>query len=166
MATLSLRGTVEIAFAQITDPSQLEQLGYIQDSQDARRVALQRAQEQAQRQAARQMAAQKRAAAQAKARAYERAQADRAAQIAQQTREHQDDRSYLDANRSLNLQERQLKLKLAEARANHAEDYVKQELNQQQTNTDNVSLSAQGNQKLKEDVGQAMRMSQRHWWQK
>lgn len=165
LAVFLSSGATSVALGQAMDPSQLEQLGRIQDSQDARRVALQRAQEEAQRQALQRQMVQSQARARAAAQANARILAERQARLEQQAREHQDDRSYLDANRALDLQERQLRLKMEEARANHAEDYVHQDLQQQQASIDNVRASVQGDQQLKADLGKATRMSQRHWWQ-
>lgn len=158
-------GVGSVAWGQATDPAQLDQLGRLQDSQDARRVALQQAQEEATRRAAQRQIQQSQAKARAFAQANARAFAAQQAQAAQRAREQQDDQRYRDANRALDLQERQLQLKMAEARANHAEDYVQKDLQQQQASIDNERAVVQGDQKLKSDVGQATRMSQRHWWQ-
>lgn len=145
--------------AQAVDPAQLEHLGQIQDSQDQRRVALEEAQQQAAQRAA-----------QAQARQQQRAAAN-AARLAEARRarvdtEWQDDRQYREASRAVELQKKQLELKMLESRANHEDEFVKADLAQKQAQIEQVRQSAQGDAALKTDLGQAAKMSQRHWWEK
>lgn len=158
LEAISLLGMAPGAYAQATDPAQLEALGRIQDSQDQRRVALEAAEQQAAQRAAQQEA---RLRAQAAANAARIA----AARNAHSEAEWQDDRQYKEASRELELKEQQLKLKMLEARASREDDLIKAELAQKQAETDRLRQSAQGDAKLKEDVGEATKMSQRHWWE-
>lgn len=153
------------ARAQATDPAQLEQLGRIQDSQDQRRVALEAAQQQAAQQAARQaQLAQERQRKQAAASAA-RAAAARNAQESRDTTDWEDERRYREASRALALKEQQLKIQMMETRANRESDFINADLAQKQAETDHLVQSSQGDEKLKSDIGEATKMSQRHWWE-
>lgn len=149
------------ARAQATDPAQLEQLGRIQDSQDQRRVALEAAQQQAARQA---QLAQERQRQQAAASAA-RAAAARNAQESRDTTDWEDERRYREASRALALKEQQLKIQMMETRANRESDFINADLAQKQAETDHLVQSSQGDEKLKSDIGEATKMSQRHWWE-
>ncbi|OOL17025.1 hypothetical protein AL01_08925 [Bombella intestini] len=155
---ISLCRVVPAAYAQATDPAQLEALAHVQDGQDQRRVALEAAQQQAAQQAQQQ---ERRLQAQASANAARIA----AARNAQNEADWQDDRRYKEASRELELKEQQLKLKMLEARASREDDLIKAELAHKQAETDSLLQSSQGDAKLKADVGEATKMSQRHWWE-
>lgn len=154
-----------MAHAQATDPAQLEALARIQDSQDQRRIALEAAQQQAAQQAARQaQQAQERLQRQAAASAA-RAAAARNTRDARDVADWEDERRYREANRALELKEQQLKLQMLEARASREDDVIKADLAQKQAETDRTLQTAQGDAKLKSDLGEAAKMEQRHWWE-
>ncbi len=148
-----------VVYAQAMDPAQLEHLGQIQDSQDQRRVSLEVAQQQA---------AQRAAQAQARQRQQDEAHAARivAAQRARAEADWQDNRQYREASRALELQKKQLELKMLESRANHEDEFVKADLAQKQAQLEQVRQATQGDATLKADLGQAAKMEQRHWWEK
>lgn len=158
LEAISLWGMVSVACAQATDPAQLEALAHIQDSQDQRRVALEAAQQQAAQQAQQQEV---RVRAQAAASAARIA----AARNSRSEADWQDDRRYKEASRELELKEQQLKLKVLEARASREDDLIKADLAHKQAETDSLIQNAQGDAKLKADIGEATKMSQRHWWE-
>ncbi|MCX5616918.1 DUF5384 family protein [Bombella sp. TMW 2.2559] len=147
-----------LAHAQATDPAQLELLGRIQDSQDQRRLALEAAQQQAARQAQQRQERLRRQAADSAARIA-------ASRNSRTQTDWENDRRYREASRMLELQEQQLKLKMLEARASREDDVIKADLAQKQAETDRVLQSAQGDAKLKSDLGEAAKMEQRHWWE-
>ncbi|MCT6855058.1 MAG: DUF5384 family protein [Bombella apis] len=147
-----------VVYAQAMDPTQLEHLGQIQDSQDQRRVSLEVAQQQA---------AQRAAQARVRQRQQDEAYAARiaAAQRARAETDWQDDRQYREASRAIALQKQQLELKMLESRVSHEDEFVKADLAQKQAQTEQLRQAAQGDVALKTDLGQAAKMAQRHWWE-
>ena len=153
-----LAGMAHPAHAQATPPDQLELLGRIQDSQDQRRLALEAAQQQAVRQAQQRQERLRRQAADSAARIA-------ASRNSRSQTEWEDDRRYREASRMLELKEQQLKLKVLEARASREDDVIKADLAQKQAETERTLQTAQGDAKLKSDLGEAAKMGQRHWWE-
>ncbi len=104
-------------------------------------------------------------AAKARARAAARAaaiRAERNRQVAIQMADKKRDQDYEDKLRALQLKDKELDIKMKEARANRADEFVDAELAHAKAKIDKVQseadanrLEAQGNKALKEKVGEA-----------
>ena len=104
-------------------------------------------------------------AAKARARAAARAaaiRAERNRQVAIQMADKKRDQDYEDKLRALQLKDKELDIKMKEARANRADEFVDAELAHEKAKIDKVQseadanrLEAQGNKALKEKVGEA-----------